>query len=155
MTRLDCAEKRKAGDAGWVGAGGGGNGGILRGGGAMKRLRLVMVAMMAGTAIVAGSARVAEAREWKSARVVDRSETDVSGEMRGQKNTLHYTIETDDMIYFVNYSYKPSKHGQSGAPDIAVNVETKIAIEGRSAYILDVTGKEVKLHIVKKSKRWQ
>lgn len=121
----------------------------------MRKLRLLMLTMMVGAAIVAASAMVAEARQWKSARVVDTSETDVLGEVRGPKNTLHYTIETDDMIYFVNYSYKPSKHGQSGAPDIAVNVQTKIAIEGRHAYILDVTGREVKLHIVKKSKRWE
>jgi hypothetical protein len=86
---------------------------------------------------------------------VDTSETDVSGEMRGAKNTLHYTIETDDMIYFVNCSYKPGKNGRSGAPDIAVSVQTKIAIEGRHAYILDVMGGEVKPHIVKKSKRWE
>jgi hypothetical protein len=115
----------------------------------MKQLRLLMLAMLAVCATVA------RAREWKSARVVDTSETDVSGEMRGAKNTLHYTIETDDMIYFVNYSYKPDKHGHSGAPDIAVNVQTRIAIEGKHAYLVDVMGREVKLHIVKKTKRWE
>lgn len=111
----------------------------------MKRLRLLMLTMLVATACLANT------RAWKAARVVDASETDVSGEMRSGKNTLHYTVETDDMIYFVDYSYKPGQHDNSGAPDIAVNVVTKIAIEGKSAYILDVTGREVKLHIVKKT----
>jgi hypothetical protein len=93
---------------------------------------------------------LATTRAWKTARVIDTSETDVSGGLRDAKNTIHYTIETDLGIYVVDYAYQPGKHGKSGAPNIAVNVVTKIAIEGRHAYILDVTGREVKLHIVKK-----
>jgi hypothetical protein len=34
-----------------------------------------------------------------------------------------------------------------------VNAKTKIAIEGKDAYILDDTGKEVKLPILKKTKK--
>jgi len=111
----------------------------------MKKFWLLMATMVIATASLANT------RDWKLARVVDASETAVSGELRGKRNTMHYTIETDDMIYFVDYSYKPGQHDNSGAPDIAVNVVTKIAIEGKSAYILDVTGREVKLHIVKKT----
>jgi hypothetical protein len=111
----------------------------------MKRFRLLLLTMLLA------SASLAKTREWKTARVVDASETDVSGEVWGQKNTLHYTIATDDMIYFVDYTYRPGRRSGSGAPDIAINVITKIAIEGKHAYILDVTGREVKLQIVKKT----
>jgi|SRR5579864_207615 len=109
----------------------------------MKKFRLLLLLFAA--------ASLANAREWKTAKILDTSETDVSGKMWGEKNTLHYTIETDDMIYFADYSYKPGGHSDSHAPNIAVNELTKIAIEGRHAYILDVTGREVKLHIVRKA----
>jgi hypothetical protein len=110
----------------------------------MKKVRLLLLTM------VLAIAYLAEAREWKTATVVNSSETDVSGKLIGEKNTIHYTIETDDMIYFADYTYKPSQHSDSHPPDIAVTVSTKIAIAGRHAYILDVNGKEVKLHITKK-----
>jgi hypothetical protein len=119
-------------------------GSILRRGGRMKKFRLLLLLLVAG-------ASVAKTREWKTAKILDTSETDVSGKMWREKNTLHYTIETDDMIYFVDYSYKPGEHSDSHAPNIAVTELTKIAIEGRHAYILDVAGKEVKLHIVRKT----
>jgi hypothetical protein len=111
----------------------------------MKKFRLLMMLLMVATA------SLAKTREWKTAKIQDSSETDVSGKMWHEKKTLYYTIETDDMIYFVEYSYKPGEHSDSGAPNIAVTELTKIAIEGRHAYILDVTGREVKLHIVRKT----
>jgi hypothetical protein len=120
------------------------NGSILRRGGAMKNFRLLMLLLLA-------TASLANARVWKTAKILDTSETDVSGKMWGEKNTLHYTIETEDMIYFADYTYNPGKHSDSRAPNIAVNVLAKIAIEGRHAYILDVTGREVRLHIVRKA----
>ncbi|MGB7434086.1 MAG: hypothetical protein WBR26_12490 [Candidatus Acidiferrum sp.] len=113
----------------------------------MKMFRLLVLTMCIATACVAGT------RDWKEARVIDTSETDVTGDVRGQKNTVHYTIETQDMVYFVDFVYKPTQHSGNHAPDIAVNVLTKIAIDGRHAYVLDATGKEVKLHIVKKTKK--
>jgi len=85
--------------------------------------------------------------------LVNSSETDVSSKAWGEKNTIHYTIETDDMIYFADYSYKPGQHNNGRAPDLAVTELTKIAVEGRRAYILDVAGKEVKMHITKKSSK--
>jgi hypothetical protein len=111
----------------------------------MKKFGLLMLL------VLVAAASLAKTREWKTAKILDTSETDVSGKMWGEKNTLHYTIETDDTIFFVDYSYKPGQHSDSHAPNIAVNELTKIAIEGRHAYILDVTGREVKLHIVRKT----
>jgi hypothetical protein len=95
----------------------------------------------------------AKTRDWKPARVVNVTESAVSWELTGQKNTMHYTIETEDMVYFGDYSYRPGEHKNGHAPDVGGNVVTKIAIEGRHAYVLDAYGKEVKLHIVKKIKR--
>jgi len=109
----------------------------------MKKLGLLLL-------ILAVSVVSASSRDWKDARVINSSETQVSSGMRGDTNTLHYTVETDTMIYDLDYSYRPSQRGSSGAPDIAVNVKIKIAVEGKSAYILDVNGREVKLHVVKK-----
>lgn len=111
----------------------------------MKKFWLLM-AIMAVAAVSPANARV-----WKLARIVDSSETAVSGELRGKRNTMHYTIETEDRVYFADYTYKPDQHSNNRPPDIAANIVTKIAIEGRTAYVLDVNGKEVKLHIVKKA----
>ena len=112
----------------------------------MKKLGLLMVAMMLANVPLAG------ARNWKDGKIEATSETDVAWKVWGQKNTLHYTIETEDMVYFAEFTYKPGTHGDNHAPNIAANALTKIAIEGRHAYILDVAGKEVKLHITKKMK---
>jgi hypothetical protein len=113
----------------------------------MKRFRLLAL-----TAVLATASMVL-AREWKTGRVVNATETDVSSKAWGEKNTIHYTIETDDMIYFADYSYKPGQRSNNHAPDLAVAEPTKIAIEGRHAYILDVAGKEVKMHITKRTSK--
>ena len=112
----------------------------------MKKFRLLILLMLAA------SASAVNARDWKNARVVEASETDVSGHLRGDRNIVHYTIQTDDAVYFADYTYKPSQRSNNRAPDIGPNMITKIAVEGRSAYVLDVNGKEVKLHLVKKPK---
>ncbi len=111
----------------------------------MKNLLLLVLAMLIATASLANS------REWQTGTIVLTSENDVSWPLWGEKNTLHYTIETSAMIYFVEYTYKPSQHNNSHAPNIALNMPTKIAIEGKHAYMLDGNGREVKLHIVKKT----
>jgi hypothetical protein len=113
----------------------------------MKKFGLLILAMLIATVSVANT------RAWKPARVINVSETDVSGELRGNTNTVHYTIETADMIYFANYAYKPDHHSKNHPPEVAINVETKVAIEGKHAYLLDTAGAEVKLHIVKKTKK--
>jgi hypothetical protein len=100
-------------------------------------------------ALLLASTSLANTRTWKEARVVDSSETDVSGELHGSKHTMHYTIETEDRLYFLDYTYTSNQHATP--PTIAVNVMTKIAVEGHHAYLLDAAGKEVKFQIVKKS----
>jgi hypothetical protein len=121
------------------------NGIILGKGRAMKKLMLVMLTVLIATASLAKS------REWQTGTIALTSENDVSWPLWGEKDTLHYTIETSAMICFVEYTYKPSQHNNSHGPNIPLNVPTKIAIEGKHAYILDANGREVKLHIVKKT----
>ena len=109
----------------------------------MKKLALMMLMMVIATA------PLAMAREWQTGTIALTSENDVSGPLWGEKDTLHYTIETSTMICFAEYTYKPQQNNSHG-PNITLNMPTKIAIEGKHAYILDANGKEVKLHIVKK-----
>jgi hypothetical protein len=113
----------------------------------MKKLRLLMFTLLVATA------SPAKTRDWKAAKVEATSETDVSWKLWGEKSTMHYTIETDDMVYFADYTFKPGQHRDSHPPDIAVNSLTKIAIQGKHAYVLDVAGKEVKLHIIRKTRK--
>ena len=114
----------------------------------MKRPGLLLLVLL-----IAAATSPANNRHWKPAKVEVTSETDVSSKLLGDKNTMHYTIETEDTIYFVEYSYNPDRHTDSRGPAVAVNELTQIAIEGRHAYVLDVTGKEVKMHISKKIKK--
>ena len=99
----------------------------------------------------------ARTRDWKAAAVIGVSESSVSGPLLRSSTTVHYMIETDDMVLLLDYTYHPSakassdEHSKNSPPSLAVNVTTKIAIEGRHAYILDNTGTEVKMHIVKKT----
>jgi hypothetical protein len=109
----------------------------------MKKLSLLTLMLLVLTA------SPANARQWKMAKVELTSETDVSSKLLGEKNTVHYTIETEDMIYFTEYTFKPG-HSNSRVPDVTANTFSKVAIEGRHAYLLDATGKEVKLHITRK-----
>ena len=112
----------------------------------MKKLNLLTLMLLVLTAPPANS------RQWKMAKVELTSETDVSSKLLGEKNTVHYTIETEDMIYFAEYTFKPG-HSNSHVPDVTANTFSKVAIEGRHVYLLDATGKEVKLHISRKLSR--
>ncbi len=114
----------------------------------MKKLILLLPLFLLVTAT-----SPANNRHWKSAKVAVTSETDVSSKLLGDKNTLHYTIETDDMIYFVEYAFKPDQHNQGRGPDVGGTEFTNVAIEGRHVYVLDAAGKEVKMHISKKIKK--
>jgi hypothetical protein len=109
----------------------------------VKKLIPLLLTMLIATA------PLAKAREWQTGTIALTSENDVSGPLWGEKDTLHYTIETSAVICFAEYTYKPGQHNSHG-PNIALNMPTKIAIEGKHAYTLDANGKEVKLHIVKK-----
>ena len=113
----------------------------------MKKLRPLMLVLLFATV------SLAKTRDWKPAKIEAASETDVSWKLFGEKNIIHFTIETEDMVYFADYTYTPGPHNDSHARDIPVNEITKIAIEGRHAYVLDVNGKEVKLHIVRKTRK--
>jgi hypothetical protein len=121
----------------------------------MKRIGLLLLLTM-----LIATVSFAKTREWKEAKVTDVSETIVSPASWGDTNIRHYTIETDDMIYVLDYAYNPAvkapwpgQHSKKRAPDVTVNAKTKIAIEGKDAYILDDTGREVKMPIVKKTKK--
>jgi hypothetical protein len=121
------------------------NGIILGKGRPMKRLMLLMLTVLIVTVPLAKS------REWQTGTIALTSENDVSWPLWGEKDTLHYTIETSAMIYFAEYTYKPGQHNNSHGPNIALNMPTRIAIEGKHAYTLDANGREVKLHIVRKT----
>jgi hypothetical protein len=113
----------------------------------MRKLSLLVLTLLVA------AVSLAKTRDWKTAKIEATSETDVSSKLMGEKNTMHYTIETETMIYFADYSYKPGPNSDGHTRGIPVNAITKIAIEGKHAYVLDVNGKEVKLHIVRKVKK--
>jgi hypothetical protein len=103
---------------------------------------------------------VAHTREWKPAMVIGATETNVSGPLIRETSTMHYTVETEDMVLSLDYSYhpktkeaSPDERGKNAPPSLAVNLPTKVAVEGRHAYLLDSAGKEVKMHITKKVKK--
>lgn len=58
--------------------------------------------------ILVSTACWAKPRAWKVATVKDVSETVVSEAAWGDTNIMHYTIETDDMIYVLDYAYNPA-----------------------------------------------
>jgi hypothetical protein len=113
----------------------------------MRKLSLLVLTLLVA------AVSLAKTRDWKTAKIEATSETDVSSKLMGEKNTMHYTIETETMVYFADYSYIPGSNSDGHTRGIPVNAITKIAIEGKHAYILDVNGKEVKLHIVRKVKK--
>jgi len=112
----------------------------------MKTLSLGILALFL-------TASAAADRDWKLAKIEATSETDVSSKLLGEKNTTHYIIETEDMVYFADYSFNPAHKSDSHPPGISVNALTKIAIHGKTAYVIDVNGKEFKLHITRKTKK--
>ncbi|MGB7284540.1 MAG: hypothetical protein WBE13_19905 [Candidatus Acidiferrum sp.] len=112
----------------------------------MKKLRFLILMLFFATSSLA-------ARHWRTAEIEQTSETTVSWKLWGDKTTIHYTIETEDMFYFAEYTFKPGQHHDSEPPKIEMSTQAKIAIEGSHAYVIDVTGKEVKLHIVRKVAR--
>ena len=51
----------------------------------------------------------------------------------------------------LDYSFHPSSGKHGSVPGFPVSFVSKIAIEGKHAYMLDNTGAEVKMRIVKKT----
>lgn len=120
----------------------------------MKKSGLLLLTMLMLTATQAN------AREWKAATVISSSETIISGPLLRHSTILHYIVETEDLILNLDYSFQPSgkeptpgQHDKNSPPGLAINTVTKISIGSRHAYILDNTGSEVKMHIVKKIKK--
>jgi hypothetical protein len=123
--------------------------------GIMKNIALALAILWATTAS-------AKPHEWKNARVVSVETTVVSMAAWGDTNTIHYKIETDDMTYVLEYVFNPAvkapwpgQHSRTRSPNLTVNGKTKIAIDGRDAYILDDDGRDVKLPIASKIARTQ
>lgn len=119
----------------------------------MKRAALIL-------AVLCASVVLAKPRDWKSAIVTSAETTVVSMAAWGDTNIIHYKIETDDMIYVLDYAFNPAvkapwpgQHSRTRAPNLTVNGKTKIAIEGRDAHVLDDDGKDVKLPIAQKIAR--
>ena len=119
----------------------------------MKKLAALALLLLA-------TACVARTRDWKTATVIGYSETTVTSPMMRQpKKILHYTVLTEAYTLDLDYSYNPSfkdesedHSGKHSPPSIARGEPTKLAIEGHTAYLLDVNGNEVKMHIKKKTK---
>jgi hypothetical protein len=109
----------------------------------MKKLILLLALVIATTTSLANT------RNWKPAKIDVSSETSVSSKLLGEKNTMRYTIETENMIYFVEYVFKPG-HADSHPPSLTETEVTQIAVEGHHVYVRDVTGKEIKMHVTKK-----
>ena len=101
--------------------------------------------------LLAATVGVANAREWKNATVIGIDEKNVSGPLVRETHTMQYTVETDEMVFFLEYSFHPTDRNR--APSVAVNAITKIAVGGRHAYLQDSNGKEVRMHVVRKLKK--
>jgi len=120
------------------------------------RKRAALVVLL----LTVGWVWTAEARDWQTAVVIGTSETQVSGPMmREPKTVVHYTVETKEFLLLCDFTYRASKKqdepdqpGKNSPPSIALGEEIKLAISGHTAYLVDVHGNEVKMHIKKKSK---
>ena len=93
---------------------------------------------------------LAKTREWKAAQVTDLSTTDVNQALGGAVQILRYTVETDEMIYVLEYN---CKYDSKCAAGVTTKGATKIAIEGNDAYLQNKNGKGVKMRIVSQAKK--
>ena len=122
-------------------------------GGALKRLATFLF-------VVAATAGLAQAKDWKPGAVIGMSQTTVTSPMMHlPKIVLHYTVVTDELTLLLDYTYHPSakpnepeEPGKNSPPSVALVGTTKVAVEGHHAYVLGISGKEVKMAIKKKTK---
>jgi hypothetical protein len=133
----------------------------------MKALALALVLLVPSTIL-------AKPREWKNATVaaITIGTADAGAAVvpvgtmwlgvRITANCIGYRIETEDMIYILEYCYNPivqhpwpGQHSRKRAPDLTAYGQTKIAIDGHDAHILDDSGKDVEVPIVEKVARQQ
>jgi hypothetical protein len=106
------------------------------------------------------AAGTATARHWQSAAIIGVSETTVTSPMmRRAKIIVHYTVVTGEFTLTLDYTYhpptksdEPDQPGKNSPPSVALGGATKISLEGHHAYLLDVSGKEVKMDVKKKIK---
>ena len=119
----------------------------------MKRLATFLFALAATAGLVA-------ARDWKPGAIIGMSQTTVTSPMMHlPKIVLHYTVVTDELTLLLDYTYHPSakpnepaEPGKNSPPSVALAGTTKVAVEGHHAYVLDISGKEIKMAIKKKTK---
>ena len=109
----------------------------------MKKFSVLLFLVVAMTCL-------AKTREWKTAQVTDMSTTDVNQALGGATQILRYTVETDDMIYVLEYN---CKYDSKCAAGVTTKGATKIAIEGKDAYLQNKSGKGVKMRIVSQAKK--
>jgi len=110
--------------------------------------------------VLAATAELAWAKDWKPGAIIGVSQTMVTSPMMHQpKIVLHYTVVTDELTLFLDYTYhphtkpdEPEEPGKNSPPSVPLAGTTKVAIEGHHAYVLDVDGKEIKMVIKKKTK---
>lgn len=121
----------------------------------MKKLALLLLL----TTLLA-SLSLAKTQEGETAMVIGMSQSSVSGPLVRAATTVHFTVETETMVFFLDYSYHPEakapapgKYNKNSPPDLSVNAVTKILVSGKSAYIYDNAGRKVKMHITKKTKK--
>jgi hypothetical protein len=128
-----------------------------------------MKALALALALFLPSVVTAKPREWKNATVaaIAVGSTDNGAAVmpvgtiwlgvRITTDCIGYRIETEDMIYILEYCYNPmvqhpwpGQNSRKRAPDLTLYGKTKIAIEGHDAHILDDSGKDVKVSIMEK-----
>jgi hypothetical protein len=125
----------------------------------MKRGALILAILYAAVALAAP-------RQWKDAKVTRISSTIhdngvVVGTVgttvvggRVQSESTFYWIETEDITYILSQSFNPMRNWRRPKPlNVTLNGNTKIAIDGTDAHILDDAGKDVKLPIAEKIAR--
>lgn len=113
------------------------------------------------TFLLAATAFYAAAKDWKVGTVISMSETTVTSPMMRRPEIIeHYTVETNDLVLELDYSFhrsmkpdEPDQPGKNSPPRVPLGEATKIAISGHTAYVLDMNGAEVKMHIKKKMKK--
>ena len=119
----------------------------------MRKLGALFLLLMA-------AASFASARDWKPATIIGSSQTTVTSPMMSRpKIVMHYTVLTSEYTLLLDFTYHPPKKpdepdepGKNCPPSVPLGEPTKIAIQGHHAYLLDVSGNEVKMDIKKKTK---
>lgn len=119
----------------------------------MKKIAVLLFGLL-----VAGG--FARAKDWKTATIIGVSQTTVTSPMmREPKIIMHYTVSTDNLTLFLDYTYhpprksdEPEQPGKNSPPSVPLGEPTKMAIEGHHAYFVDASGKEIKMEIKKKLK---